>query len=116
MLSTLALLAALTLSPHELLVRQAAAAMDVDPDYAACIVARESEFDPAAVGDQGRARGLWQFHLPSWVHVRTAMGASVEDRRDNPVEATVTALYAIKHLNLAHWWTADQFCRPEAQE
>ena len=111
MLSTLALLAALTLSPHELLVRQAATAMDVDPDYAACIVRLESEWDPDAVGDQGRARGLWQFHLGSWIHVRRAMGLSVEDRRDNPVEATVTALYAIKHLGLRDWWTADRYCR-----
>jgi len=63
MLSTLALLAALTLSPHELLVRQAATAMDVDPDYAACVVARESEWNPAAVGALGE-EGLFQI-LPS---------------------------------------------------
>ena len=110
MLSTLALLAALTLSPHELLVRQVATAMDVDPNYAACVVARESEFDPAAVGDDGRAVGLFQWHIGSWIHVRRAMGLSIEDRRDNPVEATVTALWWIKQ-GYADWWTADRYCR-----
>ena len=73
---------------------------------------RESEFDPTAVGDNGRARGLWQWHEGSWIHVRRTMGASTEDRRDEPLEATVTALWWIKQ-GYGHWWTADRYCRPQ---
>lgn len=108
--STVALLLALQGSPHEVMVRQLAPAFGVDPERAACIVRLESEWDPGAVGDDGAAVGLWQWHPESWRHVRTAMGASVEDRRADPVESTVTALYAIGRLDLGRWWTADRYC------
>lgn len=109
-LSTVALLAALSLSPQEALVRAMAEAMGVDADYAACIVRRESEWDADAVGDQGRARGLWQWHLGSWRHVRAKMGLSIEDRRDDPVASTSAALWWIRQ-GYGHWWTADRYCR-----
>ena len=109
-LPTVALLLALGQSPHEVMVRQLAPAFGVDPERAACIVRLESEWDPGAVGDDGAAVGLWQWHPESWRHVRAAMGASVEDRRADPVESTVTALYAIGRLDLGRWWTADRYC------
>ena len=65
---TLALLAALTMDPHEMLIRHTAGAMGVDADYAACIAWHESRFDPRATGSLGE-EGLFQI-LPStgeWV-------------------------------------------------
>ncbi len=106
---TLALLAALTMDPQEFMVRSMADAMGVSPDYAACIVARESEWNPDAVGDDGAAVGLWQWHLGSWQHVRAKMGLPVEDRRAAPVESTVTALWWIRQ-GYGRWWTADRYC------
>lgn len=63
MLPTLALLAALSMNPHEALVRHTAGAMGVDADYAACIAWHESRFDPRATGALGE-EGLFQI-LPS---------------------------------------------------
>lgn len=63
MLPTLALLAALSMNPHEALVRHTAGAMGVDADYAACIAWHESRFDPQATGALGE-EGLFQI-LPS---------------------------------------------------
>ena len=68
MLPTLALLAALSMSPQEILIRHTAGAMGVDADYAVCIAWHESRFDPRAVGALGE-EGLFQI-LPStgrWV-------------------------------------------------
>lgn len=109
-LSLLALLAALTMTPQERMVRHTAEAMGVDADFAACVVRHESEWDPAAIGDQGRAVGLFQWHRPSWRHVRRAMGLSIEDRRHDARESTVTALWAMNN-GYADWWTATAICR-----
>ena len=70
-LPTVALLLTLQQSPHEFMVRQMATAFGVEPDYAACIVARESEWDTQAVGALGE-EGLFQI-LPStgqWIAER----------------------------------------------
>jgi len=63
MLPTLALLAALSMTPEEMLIRHTAGAMGVDADYAACIAWHESRFDPQATGALGE-EGLFQI-LPS---------------------------------------------------
>jgi len=106
---TIALLLALQQSPQEFMVRRLAEAQGIDPNYAACIVARESEWNTNAVGDDGAAVGLWQWHLGSWQHVREAMGLPVADRRADPVESTVTALWWIGQ-GYGRWWTADRYC------
>ena len=108
-LPTIALLAALTMSPQKFMVRTMAETMGVNPDYAACIVERESAWDPAALGDRGRAVGLWQWHLGSWRHVRRAMGLSIEDRRHEPVASTAAALWWIRQGH-DDWWTAAKLC------
>jgi hypothetical protein len=98
--------------PQEFMVRQMAGAMGVNPDYAACIVERESAWDAQAVGDthlREPSVGLWQWRLESWRHVRARMGRSTEDRRHEPVEATVTALWWIKR-GYGHWWSAARYC------
>ena len=110
MIPTIALLLALQRSPQEMMVRRMALAFGVEPERAACIVRLESEWDPAAIGDDGAAVGLWQWHMASWRHVRRQMGLSTEDRRMDPVESTATALFAIGRLGLGRWWTADRQC------
>ena len=102
--------AAVTITPEELLIRHTAGAMGVDADFAVCIAWHESRYDVMAVGDDGMAIGLWQWHLGSWEYVRGKMGLPLEDRRNDPVESTITAIYAIDRLGLAHWWTASSLC------
>ena len=102
--------AAVTITPEELLIRYMAGAMGVNPDYVACIVGHESRYDVMAVGDDGMAIGLWQWHIGSWEYVRGKMGLPLEDRRADPVESTITAIYAIDRLGLARWWTASSLC------
>ena len=109
-LQTVALLSALSQSPTEAMIEHAARAMDVSPEYAACIAYHESRFDPEAIGDQGRAVGLYQWHYESWAHVRRQMGLSTDDRRDDPVEATVTAMWAWRN-GYRHWWSTAPRCK-----
>lgn len=84
----------------------------VPHDYALCIVEHESKFDIVARGDGGKALGLWQWHKPSWKHVREKMGADTSPAlRADPVESTRTALFAMSELGLYRWWSTDAGCR-----
>ena len=69
------------------------------------VVRRESGWDPDAVGDQGRAVGLWQWHLLSWCYVRRVMRVDGADLRRDPVEATRAAMYAWRVMGLTRWWS-----------
>jgi len=109
MIPTVALLLALQRSPQEIMVRQMALAFGVEPERAACIVRLESQWDPMAIGDDGAAVGLWQWHLASWRHVRARMGLSLEDRRHDPVASTSVALWWIRQ-GYGHWWSASAYC------
>ena len=84
----------------------------VPHEYALCIVEHESKFDIVARGDGGKAVGLWQWHEPSWKHVREKMGADTSPAlRADPVESTRTALFAMSELGLYRWWSTDAGCR-----
>ena len=98
-------IASLVMLLNHSMVYNTATYYGVDPVYACEIVRLESEWNTRAVGDKGKAVGLWQWHLDSWVHVRVRMGESTEDLRLDPVESTVTAMYAIKVLGLERWWS-----------
>lgn len=78
----------------------------VDPLLATDICRLESDFDPTAVGDDGLAVGLWQWHMGSWAYVRDKMGESQEDERLDVYESTRTAMFALGALGLHHWWSA----------
>ena len=91
-------------------MRSLAPIFDVDPNYASCIVAHESEWNPNAVGDDGQAVGLWQWHLDSWEYVRKRMGKDTTDLRADPFASSMTALFAIGRLDLGSWWTSSQTC------
>jgi len=69
------------------------------------IAYHESEFNPYAEGDDGKAVGLWQWHLPSWHHVRDKMGRPLDDERSQPWASTDTAMYAMGVLGLWQWWS-----------
>jgi hypothetical protein len=85
----------------------------ISPAYAHCIVGRESNYIADAVGDRGRALGLWQWHAPSWRYVRERMGADPDPAlRADVEESTLTALYAMSELNLYRWWSTHRRCAP----
>jgi len=85
-------------------IRALAGLYGVDPELALCICRRESSFNNRAVGDEGEAVGLWQWHKTSWDHVRRSMDLSTTDHRANIVESTEAAMYAMSDLGLYHWW------------
>lgn len=82
-----------------------AIAYGVDPMLALEICRLESSFRPEAVGDEGKAVGLWQWHLKSWDHVRLKMGIIGDDMRAWPRESTLAAMYAMGELDLYRWWS-----------
>jgi hypothetical protein len=84
----------------------------VPPDYALCVAQAESRLDPAAVGDSGRAAGLWQFHEPFWREMRAEMGRDADPAlRFDVRESTETAMYAMRR---GYWekWSTDCQCQP----
>ncbi len=95
-----------------LMIQALAPAFGVDPRLACEIVRLESSFRPWAIGDDGLAVGLWQWHYQSWVYVRRQMAKAgfditeIEaDKRADIFESTITALYAIGQMGLGHWWS-----------
>jgi len=87
------------------LIHGLAPSYGVNPYVAQAICRRESAFNPLAIGDNGDAVGLWQWHLSSWEFVRAKMGRSLEDDRADEIESTETALYAMGILGLSRWWS-----------
>jgi len=100
----------------ESVIRLLAPRYGVDPDYAVEIARLESGLNPYAVGDKGKAVGLWQWWYESWVCVRRAMGLPVTDRRDDVFESTITALYALGVMKLDRWWSTAEKARKNITE
>jgi len=90
------------------MIRMLAREYGVRPGLAVSICRRESGFDPMAVGDNGAALGLYQWHKPSWTHVRVRMNRGILDLRHDPFAATETAMYAMGILGLYGWWSTYQ--------
>jgi len=85
---------------------------DVSEQYMECIIYHESAGDPAAVGDEGEAIGLLQWHEDSWRFVREKMGEDPSpELRWNPIESAKTAAYAMRQLGLWHWWSTHDMCK-----
>lgn len=68
----------------------------------------ESGFKPDAVGDNGAAVGLYQWHKQSWEHVRRLMGEAPTDCRLDPWQNIATAMYAMGCQGLYTWWSTYQ--------
>lgn len=91
----------------EVVIGEIAEAFEINPEIALRVVEYETAgtWDPNIPGDDGEAIGLWQWHLESWLMVRKHMGASLKDLRSDPIDSTITAMYAWKVMNLQHWWS-----------
>ena len=99
------------LTPQEI-VTELALNAGQDPAFCTCIVQRESSWDIAAIGDGGKAVGLWQWHIKSWQFVRRKMGLPGTDLRMDAWESTRTALWALDH-GYENWWSTAPRCRLE---
>jgi soluble lytic murein transglycosylase-like protein len=83
----------------------------VPPEYAMCIAQAESNLDPSAVGDNGDALGLYQWHVAAWTETRAKMGLDPDPAlRADPYEATNTAMYAMGVLHDWYKWSTDAGC------
>jgi len=88
----------------------------VNPALALRICELESDFNVTAVGDQGDAVGLWQWHKPSWEVVRRHMGKPTTDLRADPVESTETAMYAMGEMGLGRWWSTYEIAKANVED
>ena len=84
----------------------------VDADYIRCIVWFESRNDAEAVGDSGKAVGLCQFHLGTFLGFRKQMGLSQEDLRRDKAESVKVLAWAIQKNYDHHWSVVNRgLCR-----
>ena len=75
----------------------------VDKDLVECIVANESSGRSDAVGDNGAAIGLAQYHLATFLGHRKQMGLSQEDLRTD-IEASIQAMcWSISNSGIGNW-------------
>ena len=75
----------------------------VSPEFGLCVAFHESSMNPLAVGDSGKARGLFQFWAGTWEMFRKKMGESTQDMRVNVNESSKTAMWAISEGYGSHW-------------
>ncbi len=85
---------------------------EVEPSYLRCIIWFESRNDAEAVGDSGKAVGLCQFHLGTFLGFRKQMGLSQEDLRRDKAESVKVLAWAISK-NYDHHWSVvnNNLCR-----
>lgn len=74
----------------------------VDPDFALAIAKCESELKTTAVGDGGRARGVFQFHKPTFEMFAKKMGQPDLDYKNTEDNVNV-AMWAFAHDKQSHW-------------
>ena len=103
----------------QLMVQLLAPMYGVDSEFATEVVRRESEWNIYAVGDDGDAVGLWQFHKPAFeTGYRLEYGAEVDwsapDMRLDPEVSTRVALRLIQE-GYVEWWTAARQLMNEGQ-
>lgn len=73
----------------------------VDRDLALDVAKCESELRPTAVGDGGRARGVYQFHKPTFEMLSKRMGEKL-DYRDTE-DSVKLAMWAFATDRGFHW-------------
>ena len=96
----------------ETTIRRWARHYNVDEEFLVCIARAESALNPNAVGDEGLALGLFQWHAPSWILMREAMGLSAWTwLRLDANESAKTTAYAIGVMKLDRWWATTGGCR-----
>ena len=81
---------------------------DIPYAYGAEIARLESNWDPQAMGDEGEAIGLFQFHPATWRWARKKMGLdpSLNIRLSQWESARTWAWLC--HEGHADWWTAHE--------
>jgi len=94
-------------------VRVSAGLYHVDPSLACCIVEHESHWDLHAVGDNGAAVSLWQWHEESIRVALRDMGVTWNwekngDPRLSPWMSSLAACHALGE-NWA-WWPTREVC------
>jgi len=82
----------------------------VDPLLVSCILENESHFRPEAIGDNGLAVGIAQFHLNTFKTFRRLMGETGKDLRTNPEESIKILCWALS-TGRGYHWTAYRRCK-----
>ena len=75
----------------------------VSEQLVSCVIEKESSFDPLAIGDNGKAVGLGQFHLATWRTFRAKMGLDGKDERTDKAEAIKTLVWGLSQGLGSHW-------------
>lgn len=61
----------------------------------------ESSYKQSAVGDGGKAKGIFQFHKPTWDYFTKQMGESLD--RNSVHDQAKVAAWAFAHGYQSHW-------------
>lgn len=75
----------------------------VDVALAHCIAKAESTYQSGAVGDSGKAVGVYQWHPDSWRGWRKRMGKSTKDTRFVAKDNIETAMFTMSKGGYKNW-------------
>jgi len=82
----------------------------VNRKYCECIISLESGGRPEAVGDNGAAVGVAQYHLGTYLADARRVGLPVKDDRTNP-DTSIQAMTAALARGEDSKWTASRSCK-----
>lgn len=95
--------------PVPAIVERVAIDYGICPHYGLAIARLESDYEPLAIGDNGRAAGTHQFHEESWRIVREKMGRDPDPMlRFDPWQSAETWAYACAEMGLWEWWSTHE--------
>jgi soluble lytic murein transglycosylase-like protein len=75
----------------------------VNVSLAHCIANAESAYQSGAVGDSGKAVGVYQFHHATWRGWRKKMGRSTKDTRFVAKDNIETAMFVMSKGGYKNW-------------
>lgn len=61
----------------------------------------ESSYRQSAIGDSGKAKGIFQFHQPTWESFTEKMGEELD--RDSAIDQAKVAAWAFSNRLGSHW-------------
>ena len=82
---------------------------NVNEKLVTCIIAKESTFNPEAIGDHGKAVGYAQFWAETWKRMRKQMGLETTDLRTDKAEAIKTLCFGLS-TGRGHEWSTYKKC------
>lgn len=84
--------------------------LDLDP-LIKCLIKHESNGNPNAIGDNGKAFGVLQFHLPTFEYFKHRYGLDYLQYEDPQDQILLANLIIGEDFNNVKHWTTYKFCK-----